>query len=394
MDTKNIKTGPLLAFIVKIATSFILYFSLVNIRNSTDFYSYNDVVSRVNDSYFYKTVYFFMNFTEGEFYGGIFTTLFLIIGACLAWFLYKKNSKWQGFGITAGSGTWPWVFASQVLSLFLTVYVFDFVRFFSEDVMWLPTFIVVVGTPPALTIVYGPGWRKLFTISILSSVFTFPFAHWMNQYIMPTLHIPGMVSNIATMALVGFVVSIICHQLPWMKPSTAKIALERANLPMRQEDTETFLWSIRRTLADFSEAWFYGNELIGVFVIVGVITDWLININHITNGSGLVPEILMGQMIASSVGILLYRKRYAEDGWYPTFMPLVSTVPGMILMMGGGIWISLATGVLSGIMAAPVGSYLAKRLPSYMPGAVGFVSGMTIVTILVSAILNSFEFFL
>ena len=93
MDTKNIKTGPLLAFIVKIATSFILYFSLVNIRNSTDFYSYNDVVSRVNDSYFYKTVYFFMNFTEGEFYGGIFTTLFLIIGACLAWFLYTKEFK-------------------------------------------------------------------------------------------------------------------------------------------------------------------------------------------------------------------------------------------------------------------------------------------------------------
>ena len=55
--------------------------------------------------------------------------------------------------------------------------------------------------------------------------------------------------------------------------------------------------------ADFSEAWFYGNELVGGLVILGVLTDWFVNINHITNGSGLVPDILMRQMIASAVGV-------------------------------------------------------------------------------------------
>ena len=69
------------------------------------------------------------------------------------------------------------------------------------------------------------------------------------------------------------------------------------------ENTQTFQWSIRRTFADFSEAWFYGNELVGGLVILGVLTDWFVNINHITNGSGLVPDILMGQMIASAVGV-------------------------------------------------------------------------------------------
>ncbi|GGP10791.1 hypothetical protein [Oceanobacillus neutriphilus] len=388
MDIKKTKIAPFVAFAVKITASLLLYFTMVNIRNESTFFPYNDVVLKTNESLFYKTIYFMMNFTEGEFYGGLLTSIMLIIGAFIAWNLYKNNSKWQGFAISGGSGVWPWVFASQIISLFLTIYVFDFVKFFSDDVLWLPTFIVVVGTPPALTLVYGPGLKKLLTISVLSALFTFPFVHWLNQYIMPLLHIPSMVSNVATMAFVGLIVSAICHQLPWMKRETSKIALERANTTVTQ-NTETFFWSIRRTLADFSEAWFYGNELVGVFVIVGVMLDWLINIEHITNGSGLVPEILMGQIVASSVGVLLYRKRFEEQGWQPTFMPLVSTVPGVILMMGGGIGIALISAVLSGIMSAPVGDYISKRLPDYVPGAVGFVSGMTIVTILVSAVMHT-----
>ena len=47
-------------------------------------------------------------------------------------------------------------------------------------------------------------------------------------------------------------------------------------------------------------------------------------------------------------------------------MPLVSIVPGVILMMGGGFWLSLTIAVLAGISAAPVGSYIAKRLPPFV----------------------------
>lgn len=375
---------------VKVFLAITIYFGMNSIRNTSDFFPYEEVVQNTNSSFFYKSIYFVMNFTEGEFYGGLFTTVFLIIGALFAWYLYRKNSKWQGFAIVQGTGLWPWVFGSQVLSLFLTIYVFNFTRFFSADVMWLPTFIVVVGTPPALTLVYGPGWKKLLTISFLSSLFTFPFAHWLNGYVMPHLNIPSMVSNVATMAFVGFMVSIICHQLPWMTMTESKISIERSKLPQKQEDTFSFSWSMRRTFADFSEAWFYGNEWIGLTVLIGVMVDWFLNINHITNGSGLVPDIVMGQMIASSVGIFAYRHRFTEDGWYPTFMPLVSTVPGVILMMGGGFWFSIISGVLAGIISAPVGEYIANKLPNYFPKAVGFVSGMTIVTILISAILQAF----
>ncbi|MGO2083714.1 hypothetical protein [Vagococcus sp.] len=390
MDKHKRTKNDYLSLGVKLLLALLIYLGMNHIRNVSAYFPYEEVVANVNSSLYYKTIYFIMSFSEGEFYGGVMTTLFLLIGSVVAWLLYRKNSKWQGFPIAQGSGLWPWILASQMLSLFLTIYVFDFTRFFSAEVNWLPVFIVVVGTPPALTLVYGGGWKKLLTISGLSALLTFPFAHWLNNYIIPPLNLPGMVSNVATMAFVGFIVSAICRQLPWMTISQAPIAIERAKAPMKEEDTLSFSWSIRRTFADFSEAWFYGNEWIGLAVLIGVLLDWLLNIEHINNGSGMIPNIVMGQMIASAVGIFLYRHRFTDEGWYPTFMPLVSTVPGVILMAGGGFWFSIIVGVLSGVFSAPVGDYIAKRLPAYVPKAVGFVSGMTIVTIMVSVIMQAF----
>lgn len=185
MKNKSINYEAVLALVVKIFLGMFLYWIMNGFRHVSNFFPYNDVVTKVNQQGFYKFIYFVMNFTEGEFYGGLFTTLFLLIGGLIAWQLYRKNSKWQGFAIAGGSGAWPWVLASQLLSLFLTIYVFDFTRFFTKEVLWLPTFIVVVGTPPALTLVYGPGWKKLGTISLLSALFTFPFANWLNAQLMP-----------------------------------------------------------------------------------------------------------------------------------------------------------------------------------------------------------------
>lgn len=390
MDKHKRTKNDYLSLGIKLLLALLIYFGMNHVRNVSSYFPYEEVVSKVDSSLYYKTIYFIMSFSEGEFYGGVMTTFFLLIGSVIAWLLYRKNSKWQGFPIAQGSGLWPWVLASQMLSLFLTVYVFDFTRFFSAEVIWLPVFIVVVGTPPALTLIYGGGWKKLVTISFLSALLTFPFAHWLNNYIIPLLNLPGMVSNVATMAFVGLIVSAICRQLPWMTVTKAPIAIARAKEPMKEEDTFSISWSIRRTFADFSEAWFYGNEWIGIAVLIGVLLDWLLNIEHINNGSGLIPNIVMGQMIASAIGIFLYRHRFTDEGWYPTFMPLVSTVPGVILLAGGGFWFSIIVGVLSGVFSAPVGDYIAKGLPDYVPKAVGFVSGMTIVTIIVSVIMQAF----
>ena len=71
-----------------------------------------------------------MNFTEGNFTVDFYNAF--LTNRRSDWQLYRKNSKWQGFAIAGGSGAWPWVLASQLLSLFLTIYVFDFTRFLQK----------------------------------------------------------------------------------------------------------------------------------------------------------------------------------------------------------------------------------------------------------------------
>lgn len=58
---------------------------------------------------------------------------------------------------------WPWVFASQILSLFFTEYLFGYIHLFGLGNAWIPTFIVIAGVPPSMVLMYGPGWKTLFT---------------------------------------------------------------------------------------------------------------------------------------------------------------------------------------------------------------------------------------
>ena len=108
----------------------------------------------------------------------------------------------------------------------LTIYVL-ILHAFTKEVLWLPTFIVVVGTPPALTLVYGPGWKKWNDFSV-ECAFHLSVCQLAECAIDAPLNVPGTVSNVTTMAFVGWIVSAICHQLR-MVPSVAPIAQKRQN---------------------------------------------------------------------------------------------------------------------------------------------------------------------
>ena len=59
----------------------------------------------------------------------------------------------------------PWVLASQVLSLALTIFVFRFIDGFGAagDVTCVATFIPIVAAPPATMLLYGPSVPALLT---------------------------------------------------------------------------------------------------------------------------------------------------------------------------------------------------------------------------------------
>lgn len=361
----------------------------------SDWLDYNTIVSNAGDNLLYKLIWFIMDFTEADFYAGFFASLGLILGGIIAWRLDVKNSRLAGFNICYGKNLFPWVLASQLLSLTLAIFVLNFTSFFrSGEYTYLPTFISVVAAPPAIILTYGPSIATLLTGSFLAGIMSFPVAFWLMNNITPIFQVPKVVSNVLAMTITGILIANICKALPWIKKIPAK-PLSRTAKSQNQtiKEMERPLWFVRRVLADFTEPQFYGNEIAGLFLIVGVCLDWVLNINHGANGSGAIPAIILSQFIASAVGIFLYFYKYVERGWYATFVPVVSVGPACVLMFGSSIKVAITAGVLGAIIGAPLAEYFCDALPDDYHPTIGSVTSMAVTTIVVSIIIKVLPWF-
>ncbi|MDD4593225.1 MAG: hypothetical protein PHG06_22825, partial [Parabacteroides sp.] len=118
-DTKmsNVRFGSPIGLLAVFIIGFALYFILGAIQgNGAVIYDYDAVLDNIKNGsgLFY---WFFMNFSEPNFLGGLFTSIFLLLGGAVSWLLCIKGSKFAGFEICYGSArVWPWVFASQILT--------------------------------------------------------------------------------------------------------------------------------------------------------------------------------------------------------------------------------------------------------------------------------------
>ncbi|MBU5257174.1 hypothetical protein [Tissierella praeacuta] len=394
-NKKQYSAGSLAGLIISLGIGFLIYFILSSINVQSSWLDYNTIVANANHNPFYKLIWYIMNFTEAQFYAGVFASLGIIIGGFVAWRLDVKNSKLAGFNVSYGSNLWPWVLASQLLSLFIAIFVLNFTSFFENgEYTWLPTFITVVGAPPAIMLLYGPSIKALLTGSILGGVMGFPVAFWITNNIIPVLGVPGVVSNVFTMAITGILVCGIAKALPWMK----KVPSKTLNRPVKsQEETlremEKPLWFVRRVLADFSEAQFYGNEIAGLFIIIGASLDWILNINHGAYASGAIPAIILSQFVGSSIGVFLYFNKYVEKGWYGTYVPVVSVGPACVLMFGSSVGVAVTAGILGGIIGPPLAEYFCDKLPEDYHPTIGNVTSMGVTTIVVSMIIKVLPWF-
>ena len=205
---------------------------------------YTNVITGITASLPRQLMWFLMDFTEPQFYASVFAGAGTIIGGAVAYLLACKNSRFQGFTVCYGEHRmFPWVLASQVLSL----------------------------------------------------------------------------------ALTGFVIFIVLRELPWV--TKQEISQNRGTLsPI--EDVTTPLWFVRRVLAEFSEAPFYGNEVASLFIFAGLILGTILCPGHNVNGAGAaLPAIVLSQFTSAAVGVLLYAGKFADGGWYATYVPVVSTGP-------------------------------------------------------------------
>jgi len=174
-----------------------------------------------------------------------------------------------------------------------------------------------------------------------------------------------------------------CSPLPVLVNRPSESAPERAQPSARKAPDYGLLWTVRRVLADFSEAPFFGNEWASLVLLVGVLLAYGLNPLSPAYGSGLVLHLVAGQALTSLLGVTMWRHQWKKRGWYPTYVPLVSVVPAAVLTCGGSATVVIISAFLGALMAPPLACAIAQRLPTYVHPYIGNVLSMAISTLLI-----------
>ncbi|KMS84064.1 membrane protein, partial [Streptomyces regensis] len=148
------------------------------------------------------------------------------------------------------------------------------------------------------------------------------------------------------------------------------------------------VWMVRRVLADFTEAPFYGNEIASIGLLLGTVLAFLLNPANPVYGDGVLPAMLTAQVATSTLGVLLYRSRWIARGWYPTFVPVVSVAPATVLTYGAGVHTVVAGAVVGALIGPPVAAWISERLPSDFHPFIGNVVSMAVGTLVAVPVLG------
>jgi hypothetical protein len=104
---------------------------------------------------------------------------------------------------------------------------------------------------------------------------------------------------------------------------------------------------------------------------------------HPLLGTGLLAAVLLSQVLTSAVGVFLYYERWRDLEWYPTFVPLVSVAPAVVLTFGGTMQSILAGAVLGAIAGPPVAQFVIDRLPDDWHLYIGNTFSMALCTLVI-----------
>jgi hypothetical protein len=304
----------------------------------------------------------------------------LLTGAGIAWWANCTGKRWQGFAISYGTGLWPWLVTSSLLGLVLSNLLWGWTV--TADT-WQPTFVTFVSLPAAMVLLFGRGWRVAITGAVLGALLVTPISLLLVNYVCAPLGLPNVIGAVLGMGVASVVAFSLCRLFPgWVKPQSQSAAQP---LPPEQPPEKTYglVWGVRRVLADFSEAPFFGNELASLGLLAGVMLAFALNPDSTVYGSGLLLPILAGQFLTSGIGVLLWRGQWMAKGWYPTYIPLVSVVPAAVLTHSGGALVVALSATLGALIAPPLASAIAARLPSWMHGYVANVISMAVSTVII-----------
>ena len=320
--------------------------------------------------------------SEVAFYKHEFASLGLLAGAYLAYRANRTGQAWQGFSICYGSGLWPWLVTSSLLGLLLSNLLWGWTV---TATSWQPTFAAFVSLPAAMVLMFGGGWKVAINGALMGAVFVTPMCLLIVNYVCPPLGLPVVIGNVSGMAVASVGAFLLCRYVPGLvKTARPEQPRDAPAAPVIGKTPDYgVIWSLRRVLADFSEAPFLGNEWASLGLILGALLAFTLNPLSPAYGSGLLPQLIGAQALTSALGVVIWRRQWQLHGWYPTYVPLVSVVPAAVLTYGGSGQIIVSSAILGALIAPPLAYAIAKRLPADMHGFIGNVLSMAISTLMI-----------
>lgn len=155
---------------------------------------------------------------------------------------------------------------------------------------WQPTFAAFVSLPAAMVLMFGRGWKVTINGAIMGAVLVTPMCLLFVNYVCTPLGLPAVIGNVSGMAVASVFAFVLCRYLPSLvksepceKPSEALPAAAITKTP-----DYGVVWSLRRVLADFSEAPFFGNELASLGLLLGALLAYTWNPMSPAYGTGLL----------------------------------------------------------------------------------------------------------
>ncbi|KJZ52156.1 hypothetical protein [Pseudomonas marginalis] len=315
--------------------------------------------------------------SEVAFYKHELASLGLLGGAYLAWWASKHGKTWQGFSISYGTGLWPWLITSSLLGLLLSNLLWGWSV---TAQTWQPTFAAFVSLPAAMVLMFGGGWKVAINGAVLGALLVTPMCLLIVNFVCVPLGLPVVIGNVVGMAVGSVIAFVLCRRVPLLVRSDY---IAPARPAPAKPPTYGIAWSLRRVLADFSEAPFFGNELASLGLLAGVLLAYALNPVSPAYGSGLVLPLLGAQALTSLSGVVIWRKQWIKRGWYPTYVPLVSVVPAAVLTHGGSLTVIASSALLGALIAPPLACAIAARVPAHVHPYIGNVTSMALSTLMI-----------
>lgn len=232
--------------------------------------------------------------SEVAFYKHEFASIGLLAGAYLAYWANRTEKSWQGFAISYGTGLWPWLVISSLLGLLLSNLLWGWSV---TATTWQPTFVAFVSLPAAMVLMFGGGWKVAINGAILGALLVTPICLLIVNYLCNPLGLPAVIGNVLGMAVASVLAFLLCRYWPGLvKPEQPETPPLPASVYVTAKTPDYgVIWGLRRILADFSEAPFFGNELASLGLIAGALLAYSLNPSSPAYGSACCCTLSAGR---------------------------------------------------------------------------------------------------